>query len=246
MEETIKNIISRYIKIPVDQINEHTVINRSSVTSSILLHRMYADLADSGIVIDNYLSINNYAELAGNINGSEPTDHPVVVQAYSYPTLPATTSGVGIDIEEIRSMPVVNDFREAEFYKMNFAASEIAYCILQPSPLASFAGLFAAKEAIVKANELYKNRPFHTIVIEHLPNGKPYYQDFNLSISHTNEVVVAIAILIINPLTGPGANPSQYPGKKFTTSPQFIFIVAVIAFILSLVAILLFTVYHVL
>ena len=86
-----------------------------------------------------------------------------------------TGAGIGIDAEEISLMPATNDFRDHEFYTMNFAAAEIAYCILQPDSRASFAGLFAAKEAIVKADNSYKNKPFHTIFIDHLPGGKPFH-----------------------------------------------------------------------
>jgi phosphopantetheinyl transferase (holo-ACP synthase) len=91
-------------------------------------------------------------------------------------------------------MPEVPDFRSAEFYQQNFAAGEIAYCILQPDPYSSFTGLFAAKEAIVKADALFRGRPFHTLKIDHTPEGKPLFPGFGLSISHAGGLAVAVAI----------------------------------------------------
>ena len=169
VEEKIKNIVSLYTKIPIAEIGVQTVIDRSAVASSILLHRMYANLAAEGIVVENYFSIKTYGQMLASLNGKTtialPQD-PAPVNSLS--TNPAAANSIGIDVEEISRMPLANDYREDEFYKMNFAPFEIAYCILQPDPAASFAGLFAAKEAIVKADNQYKNKPFHSIVIDHL------------------------------------------------------------------------------
>ncbi|HTC00741.1 MAG TPA: hypothetical protein VK705_08665, partial [Ferruginibacter sp.] len=149
MEEKIKEIVSLYIKIPANQIVANTVIDRSAVASSILLHRMYAALANEAIVIENYWDVKNFGTLLQRINGAERSFAVVSDNTVEY-VLPVNESrsssdGIGLDVEEINAMPQVNDFREDEFYKMNFTSEEIAYCILQPNSLSSFAGLFAAK-----------------------------------------------------------------------------------------------------
>jgi phosphopantetheine--protein transferase-like protein len=147
---------------------------------------------------------------------------------------------VGIDIEEVDSMPRATDFRENEFYKMNFSSAEIAYCILQSNPYASFAGLFAAKEAIVKANNAKRNKQFNTITINHNTEGKPVYPGFSLSISHTNNVAVAVAlpevvdILMKKTDDQIVSQPASRPGAGlllFVIS----FLISVIALIISLV-----------
>ena len=164
MEEKIKNIISLYTKIAVDNINSSTVIDRTAVTSSIILHRMYGNLRNEGIPVENYWDIKTYGDLLQQLNGgnSNTSAAVTIVEAETYDNLQDEAISIGSDIEEIKNMPVVNDFREDEFYIMNFNASEIAYAILQPSPLATFAGLFAAKEAIVKTDNSLKNRKFNT------------------------------------------------------------------------------------
>jgi phosphopantetheine--protein transferase-like protein len=199
MEDKVKNIISTFIKVPAEQIGADTVIDRTAVSSSITLHRMYAKLAEEGIVVEDYWNIKNVATLLKRMNGNGHAALAASLEGESSNSVssPVNHSGgstVGIDIEEVDSMPRANDFREDEFYKMNFSSAEIAHCILQSNPYASFAGLFAAKEAIVKANNANRSKLFNTITINHDTEGKPVYSGFNLSISHTNNLAVAVAI----------------------------------------------------
>lgn len=239
-DEKIKNIISGYIKIPADDINAQTMIDRSAVANSILLHRMYASLQKEGIMIDNYLDIKTYGSLLERFTGKRDPGVTVISElvAFNYDDTSAanTSATVGIDIQDLASMPLANDFREDEFYTMNFSSSEIAYCVLQPNPLASFAGLFAAKEAIVKANNTYQNKLFNTIIIEHLPGGKPVHTNLQLSISHSSTTAVGIAI---------NSLPSQNIQKPFNTLAIennnknffFLYLLIFIAIFLSVVAI---------
>ena len=199
MEEKIKEIVSIYTKIPAEQIGPSTIIDRSAVDSSIMLHRMYAKLSEQGFTVQDYWDVKNFGSLLQRVNGNsiDQDEIPGTV----HPSAPSyadaherSAAGIGIDIEEIDAMPQTNDFREDAFYKMHFCAPEMAYCILQPDPYASFAGLYAAKEAIVKADNNYKSKAFHTIVIGHSASGKPSHSYFNLSISHTRATAVAVAV----------------------------------------------------
>lgn len=241
MENKIKSIVSVFIKVPAEQISRDTVIDRSSVNSSITLHRMYAKLAEEGIVVQDYWNIQKFDTLLErvNVNGQAMVAIPSAqeVQENSHRLQfnnEAATMGIGIDIEEVDAMPKTNDFREDEFYKMNFSSTEIAHCILQPNPYASFAGLFAAKEAIVKANNSNKNKPFHSIVISHNQEGKPEYPGFNLSVSHTNNSAIAVALQA-------GANQSV-SNTAMQTAPQQakiaggIRLLVLISFLISLAA----------
>jgi phosphopantetheine--protein transferase-like protein len=203
MEEKIKEILSGFLKIPKEQIVSSTIIDRTAVSSSILLHRMYAKLATEGIEVKDYQDVKNFAGLLHQIATNNNAPYATVVSpqriisenAMSVAAdLQNNNSGVGIDIELISAMPRTNDFREDSFYTMNFTNSEIAYCILQPEPYASFGGLFAAKEAIVKADNTYKARPFNSIQIQHTPLGKPYHPAFSISISHTADTAIALAL----------------------------------------------------
>ena len=237
MEVQIKNIVSQFIKIPADQITAQTVIDRSAVASSIILHRMYAQLANEGITVNDYTLIKTFGQLTASINGKEistPSFIEPVTATHNSSGENIDGLSVGIDAENISAMPLVNDFREAAFYKMNFAPAEIAYCILQPNPYASFTGLFAAKEAIIKADNNYKNKSFHHIIINHLPEGKPVFPEFQISISHTNETAVAIAVKNIS-FPSPSLSAAGNTGNS-----TFITFAAAAALLVSFLTLILF------
>lgn len=241
MEEKIKEIVSVFIRVPAGNISSATPVDRSAVQNSILLHRMYARLAEEGFEFGNYSTIKVFGDLLPAAVESTPNVAPAsrVDPAPPIHGGPSDSHGdqpgVGIDIEAIANLPRVADFRTAEFYRMNFSAEEIAYCILQPDPYASFAGLFAVKEAIIKADEQYRNRQFSTLAIGHTDQGKPFFPGFGLSISHANEMAVAVAVrnggtMLVQPAP---VTPSINPPQKRTTSP-----IAWLALLLALAALL--------
>lgn len=221
MEEKLKAIVAGFIKLAPQQIAADTPIDRRAVQSSIHLHRMYARLAEEGIATNDYSRIKVFGDLLraaspGGATAVIPSDTTSTGATVTTATAASTglstvayganiagiaatsngaaTAAIGIDIEETLAMPRVNDFRTEEFYKMNFTPEEIAHCILQRDPYASFTGLFAAKEAIVKASGLASAVPFNTIRITHSPEGKPLHAEFQLSISHTGQLAVAVAV----------------------------------------------------
>jgi phosphopantetheine--protein transferase-like protein len=198
MQEKMKEIISVFIKIPAGEIGPATAIDRTALGSSIMLHRMYARLAKEGVSVDDYANIKNFADLLRQSGDPSKGQHEAFTPVSATPAEagPAYSAdgGIGIDMEEISSLPRTHDFRKEEFYTMNFSPSEIAYCVLQTDAYASFAGLFAAKEAIVKAGNRYRGRVFHTIEIGHSSEGKPLHPEFYLSITHTGPMAVAVAI----------------------------------------------------
>ena len=217
MEGKIKEIVSVFIKVDAGDIGPATPVDRVAVKSSILLHRMYARLAEAGFAYENYSAIRVFGDLLSPASGAvsaRVTPDTTTAPEISGIASPSGFAGsvgfassaditsfpgkhwpeIGIDIEAVSSLPRATDFRSAEFYRMNFSPEEIAYCILQADPYASFAGLFVAKEAIVKADEQSGSRQFNTLAIRHSAEGKPFYPGFSLSISHANEMAVAVAV----------------------------------------------------
>ena len=244
MEEKIKNTLSIFLKLAPAQINTTTVIDRSAVSSSILLHRMYAKLAAEGFVVSDYQNLRTLGDLLQRLNGTPalPTtaangtagQQTDTVTPAGRATQAADNRGIGIDIEMINAIPLTNDFREDSFYTMNFATKEIAHCILQPNPYASFAGLFAAKEAMVKADNSLLNQPFKDIPVLHLSSGKPWNEHFNISVSHTDTMAVAVA-LPIQPPVQPQAQPLALPAKTAAV-PAGVWFLTVTSLLLSVIA----------
>ena len=204
-ETRVKEIVSVFIRRPVEEIREGTDLK----ISSVLLHRMYAALADDGIVIRNRSAVRTFGDLLGQAASDvpkdpvpapfgadmvEPTSGKSNLAANRRPAAGMVDFQIGLDMEDIASMPRAEDYREDPFYTRTFSQREISYCILQGDPLQSFAGKFAAKEAIVKSDGAYSDVPLNQIEILNEKNGRPYFGDFKISISHSERTAVAVAI----------------------------------------------------
>jgi phosphopantetheine--protein transferase-like protein len=233
-----KEIISQFLQVDANSILASTLINRQALKSSIFLHRMYGKLAEAGFVVADYSNINSFGELeyilSGNSTINQFNSSPIQQQNDNLTNnskLKTQSCSIGIDIECIESLPKTNDFRNEGFYTDNFSKKEIAYCILQPNAYASFAGLFAAKEAIVKANNQYKNTKFNQLVITHNTQGKPVFAGLDISISHTNNSAVAAAMWIEN-----NAITTIKEVESNTTYNITTLIIACIALVLAIIA----------
>jgi len=191
-ESSAKAVISKYLRIDPSQIRNETIIDKSAVNGSIMVHRMYGALATEGIIVRDYLMIRTFAELMSRCSSQE--SGVLKLENEHTEIYPVSQSGIGIDIEKISNMPICSDFREDQFYKLNFTPQEISYCSIQINPRDSFGGLFAAKEAIVKANASYRKIPFNAIEVHHDLEGKPYIKDLQISISHLGDTAIAVAV----------------------------------------------------
>ena len=198
-EEKAKQIISAFLKTEPSEITEHTIIDQRAIKFSVIWRRMFAALAKEGFNVSNPTNIKTFGELlnihkenfSGKINDSnlsQPTVDEENLTGYNKSFL------LGIDMEEVKNMPYSDDFREDAFYTQNYSSNEISYCILQKNPLIHFTGKFAAKEAVIKADNSYQNIPLNQIEILNDEKGKPYFKDFIISISHTENHAVAIVI----------------------------------------------------
>lgn len=201
----IQQIVGKFL--PANTVlSETTPIDNSVIQGSVKLHLMYGELADIGYKIDDFTVISTFGDLlntlkggSNGINGTDQTKHvtsnaPVASNQQDIPGNSENNLNIGIDIIKTDQLPVVDDFRENSFYTENFSQEEISYCLLKSSPIHSFAGKFAAKEAIVKSDSNFKGKPFKDIQIKNNEFGQPYFSNFSLSISHDEEYAVAIAI----------------------------------------------------
>jgi holo-[acyl-carrier protein] synthase len=113
---------------------------------------------------------------------------------------------VGVDIVEVSRINQSIKKYDNIFLCKVFSPQEISYCKGKVFPSRHFAGKFAAKEAVRKIllqkfpEIIY---PFYNIQILNTPEGAPYVQlnrentslDISVSISHTENYAVAVAIL---------------------------------------------------
>jgi len=232
--DELKNIIAVFIKKETGSIDNGTLINRSAIPGSIMVHRMYASFSKAGYHVADYSRINTYGELLGALGlegGAAITPQPNVAEAE-----PSST-GIGIDMESVDNLPMADDFREHEFYVNNFSADEIAYCLLKPNPYESFAGLFSVKEALGKADNSLRSLPFNQIIVRHDSNGKPLFDNYALSISHTQQFSIAVAVAQLQ-LQAPviSANNQTTVAKQNNIKP--LLIAVIIALLLVIIYLL--------
>ena len=116
---------------------------------------------------------------------------------------------IGIDIIEIERIKNSYDKYGMNFLKKILTKDEIDYCFSKFNPFESIAARFAAKEAIAKAlgTGISNEFTWHSIEIFNNERGKPTVKcidnsferanQINLSISHTHQYAVAVALLMI-------------------------------------------------
>ena len=115
---------------------------------------------------------------------------------------------IGIDMEDVVRFKNLSPHLIERVYTKN----EIKYCEKHTNPHIHFAGMWCAKEAVVKAlSDL--NLSVNKIEILHKPTGAPYInmtpelqqyfdskniKNIHISISHTNTIATAVAVLEMN------------------------------------------------
>ena len=136
-------------------------------------------------------------ELVGGVTRTVPArlSGPQDKTSVPFAAVAADVKGVGIDIASLDSIPLTEDYRTEQFFLDNFTTAEIVYCLERPEPRLSFAGLWAAKEAIAKASQIdAKPGSFVGIEIRHDANGRPFCDYGAISISHDGKAAVAICV----------------------------------------------------
>lgn len=107
---------------------------------------------------------------------------------------------VGIDIAEVKR--IARLIKDRRFLERVYTAEEIAYCMPKVNRAQHFAVRFATKEAVWKAlNDT--SIALRDIGVRNQPSGKPDVfingkrrSDIDVSLSHTDDHAVAVAILM--------------------------------------------------
>lgn len=200
--DSVREIVAPFLGVDPHNINNNTIIDRSAIQGSVLIHRMRAEIIKAGYQPDSWDDIRTVGDLLGLPASSEgvysPKDEPVrSVIDYHTPVM-RSSLGIGIDIEAVDSIPFSEDFASEAFILDNFSRKEISYCTRQKNPRQCFAGRFAAKEAIFKASNAQSGRDFSLIEIKQDKDGQPYTDLCNVSISHLkngpSEISIAVAV----------------------------------------------------
>lgn len=106
--------------------------------------------------------------------------------------------GLGLDMVAVAELfpTEIEDLKADPSVKGIFALREIAYAETKVNTYETLAGIFAAKEAIVKTGCLdsYREQNFNKLIVDHDAMGTPVVEGFSLSISHCSGFAAAVAI----------------------------------------------------
>lgn len=106
---------------------------------------------------------------------------------------------LGIDILEIKRFRGIAKDDFSSWSKV-FTEKEWEYCFEKSLPAQHLAGIFASKEAVMKALGKSVTKRYDVIEIQHGPNGQPLVRfsvpnkhPVEISISHDQKTAVAVA-----------------------------------------------------
>lgn len=185
--------VSYFEKLLNKKLDENSLIVLSSGQSA----RAHAWLTGNGFNCHLILGKGSFT-INQLING-DAADTPLVSKKSFEPIRLnqdiVTSNNVGIDIQNIKELfptETTIDFKSNQDLLGIFSLKELSYAESKINPIQTLAGIFAAKEAIIKASIT----PFKFNDLEILPdkNGKPISNGFNISISHSQDYAVAVAI----------------------------------------------------
>jgi len=107
-------------------------------------------------------------------------------------------TAIGTDIQQISEL-FPQDFsapKTDETLTSIFSLQELSYAESSEDIRQTLTGMFAAKEAMIKSYPDYANRNLSDIEILHQSNGAPTHDGFQLSISHSGDYALAVAIFL--------------------------------------------------
>jgi len=119
----------------------------------------------------------------------------------------------GIDIELIDFFPRLADCWEDPFYRNHFTPAEIAYCLLQETPVLHFAARWCAKEALKKCDSAFLTIAMKDLEVVTDNAGAPSLMEHAgggarrlphaVSLSHTPYAAAAVVVTVDLPAAVP-------------------------------------------
>ena len=199
----VNEIIELFEKFSGHKLDRSDPIIDSSALSSVMRDRFISELKNRGIIWSG--GKIKVSELI-NSDQIKVSDDNAKALLNIAPSKSSIKSRIGIDLQKISDMPTTNDFLSDAFYTEHFSLKELVYAISRKNPYETLAGIYSLKEAIYKADNFVDIK---SIEISY-NNHRPEYSDFLLSISHSHEYAMGVALLLKN------IDPSQPENGRST------------------------------
>ena len=207
-QDKIRSVVARFFNVSEAEVTDSFQFPASRLQGSVgrsTLHAALKRLADADL--KSVWEANTFGEL---VNSASDLASTTVTESQQSKRLLMSgndfLSGftVGIDLEDVSNLPMVNDPWNQPFYAENFTPEEIAYAARQTDSRLTFCGLWSAKESIIKLGDSFRELKPLEIQINHDVNRRPFAVvggeslagTVELSISHTTSSAVAVSIKI--------------------------------------------------
>jgi len=202
--ELLKSMVATMLSLSAGEVGDGTSL--AALNTSLGSAKLRLGLKRLGLALPASAKPATFAGLVAALSGDTVFDAPTkaAVPVVATATGSLGSVKVGLDVEDIRSLPVAVDYWEHEFYRGSFAKSEIAYAVLQGEPRTHFAGFWCAKEALRKCDSAFAGVSPEKTAVAHDANGQPYLTLNSetgterlvhaVSISHTSEVATAVVV----------------------------------------------------
>jgi phosphopantetheine--protein transferase-like protein len=202
----VRSLIATMLMLPADRLTPDTSLR--SLDTSLGGARLILGLKRLGLKPVFHRVPPTFGELKNSLTGERTaspvnTDNNVEDEALQQASPPGALS-VGLDIQDLKSLPLSADYWEHEFYQGCFSRVEVAYAVVQSEPRAHFAGFWSAKEALKKCDPSFINVDLTLLTVAHDATGKPFflYQRSGdalrlphaISISHSGNMASAVVI----------------------------------------------------
>lgn len=210
-DDQLRQLAATLLMVPVEEVGPETSL--SSLHTSFDRVKLGLGLKRLGLSLTSQSLPATFGGLQRALAG--PSASLVVEKSMNtVPLAPAGHSAnsgwrVGIDIQEMSSLPSAADYWEHEFYQGVFSKAELAYAVVQSEPRRHLAGFWCAKEALRKCDSSFAKTELNLISVLHEETGRPYLTcatpagqvqlPHAVSISHANELATAVVIAGVSP-----------------------------------------------
>jgi phosphopantetheine--protein transferase-like protein len=201
--EEIRTLIATMLMVSPAEIGDGTSL--AALNTSLGSAKVRLGLKRLGLALPAGSKPATFAGLLAALSGeAAPIASPNAPVPIKAAAIDSSGLQVGLDVEDIRALPMATDYWEHEFYRGTFAKSEIAYAVLQPEPRTHFAGFWCAKEALRKCDPGFAGVSPDRTAVAHAADGRPYLTlasdagperlPHAVSISHTLDIATAVVV----------------------------------------------------
>jgi phosphopantetheinyl transferase (holo-ACP synthase) len=203
-EDQLREMMAKTLMTPPDGVNAGTSL--AILDNSLGEAKLRLGLKRLGLKLSPGVRPASFGDLCELLSGKEPQPIRPAPQN-GLPSVPNSALdglSVGLDVQEVSSLPLVTDYWEDAFYLATFAKPEIAYAVMKPEPRIHFAGFWCAKEALRKCDASFGGVEPVATVVAHEAGGRPFLVwngptgeirlRHALSISHSGAIAMAIVV----------------------------------------------------